>query len=288
MKLLTPVEFPASRLGLSLGDKVMVLGSCFADAVGEHLKAAGFSVCLNPFGTLYNPASIAGAMQRMSSARPFSASECVEMGAGAGLVCSFSHHTRFARESVEDFLENANDSLDEAADFWQDCNKVIVTLGTIYCFLHEGSVVANCLKRPAAEFERVPMSLGQVLQTLRAMVVSAPGKDFIFTVSPVRHLADGAHGNMLSKSTLLLAVEQLLADPQVGSRCEYFPAYEIVMDELRDYRFYAPDMVHPSAQAEDYIWERFLAWAVPASEHAEIAANEKAFRASQHRPNLHK
>ena len=288
MKLLTPVEFPASRLGLSLGDKVMVLGSCFADAVGEHLKAAGFSVCLNPFGTLYNPASIAGAMQRMSSARPFSASECVEMGAGAGLVCSFSHHTRFARDSVEDFLENANDSLDEAADFWQDCNKIVVTLGTMYCFLHEGSVVANCLKRPAAEFERVPMSLGQVLQTLRAMVVSAPGKDFIFTVSPVRHMTDGAHGNQLSKSTLLLAVEHLLADPQVGSRCEYFPAYEIVMDELRDYRFYAPDMVHPSAQAEDYIWERFLAWAVPASEHAEIAANEKAFRASLHRPNLHK
>ena len=288
MKLQTPVDFPRSRVEVRPEDKTLVLGSCFADAVGSRMAAARFSVTVNPFGTLYNPASIAGALERLSSGRLFSASECVEMGAGAGLVCSFSHHTRFARPTAREFLEVANASLEEASAFWAECNKVLITLGTSFCFVHDGSVVANCLKRPAAEFERKALSPAEVFATLKAIVISAPGREFIFSVSPVRHLGFGAHGNAISKSTLLLAVQALLEDPTVGSRCEYFPAYEIVMDELRDYRFYAEDMVHPSAQTESYIWERFLGFAVPAGCHAAVAQAEKEHRASLHRPNLHK
>ena len=284
MKLQTPVTFPASRITVTHGDRIMAVGSCFADRIGERLLHGGFDACVNPFGTLYNPISLAGALSRLCDGRPFTESECVEMGAGAGLVCSFSHHTSFARETAEAFLDHANARLEEAGAFWKDCNKVLVTLGTVFCWLHDGTVVANCLKRPAAEFERVEMSLEQVTAVLRSIVLSSPDKEFIFSVSPIRHLADGAHLNQLSKSTLLLAVDTLLRDPVVGQRCEYFPAYEILMDELRDYRFYAEDMTHPTTQAADYIWERFVEFAVPEEDRPRVAAAEKAWRAAQHRP----
>ena len=286
MKLQTPVTFQPSRIALSLKDSVTVLGSCFADHIGAKLSHAGFNVCTNPFGTLYNPVSLAGALSRLSEGRPYTPGECVEMGSGAGLVCSFSHHTSFARPTEEEFLAHANQSLEEASAAWKQAGKVILSLGTIFCFVHDGAVVANCLKRPAAEFQRVEMTLGQVTSVLRGIVLSSPDKEFIFTVSPIRHLADGAHLNQLSKSTLLLAVDALLRDPVVGQRCEYFPAYEILMDELRDYRFYAEDMTHPSGQAIDYIWERFQDFAVPAGERDAVAGKEKAWRAAQHRPRL--
>lgn len=284
MKLQTSVTFPASRIPVTPEDRVMVIGSCFADQIGARMAHAGFQACVNPFGTLYNPISVANALSRLSEGRHFTESECVEMGAGAGLVCSFSHHTSFARPTAEAFLETANEALEDAAAFWQDCNKVLLTLGTIFCYVHDGAVVANCLKRPAAEFERFEMSLEQVTAVLRSIVINNPGKEFIFTVSPIRHLSDGAHLNQLSKSTLLLAVDALQRDPMIGQRCEYFPAYEIVLDELRDYRFYAEDMTHPTAQAAGYIWERFLDFAVPAECRSSIAEAEKAWRASQHRP----
>ena len=284
MKLQTSVTFPASRIPVTPEDRVMVIGSCFADQIGTRMAHAGFQACVNPFGTLYNPISVANALSRLSEGRHFTESECVEMGAGAELVCSFSHHTSFARPTAEAFLETANEALEDAVAFWQDCNKVLLTLGTIFCYVHDGAVVANCLKRPAAEFEKAEMSLEQVTAVLRSIVINNPGKEFIFTVSPIRHLSDGAHLNQLSKSTLLLAVDALQRDPMIGQRCEYFPAYEIVLDELRDYRFYAEDMVHPTAQAADYIWERFLDFAVPGEYRSRITEAEKAWRASQHRP----
>ena len=284
MKLQTPVVFPPSRIPVTPDDRVMVVGSCFADQIGLRMVRGGFQACVNPFGTLYNPISVANALTRLSEGRPFTESECVEMGAGAGLVCSFSHHTSFARPDAEEFLAVANASLEDAAAFWKDCNKVILTLGTIFCYVHDGVVTANCLKRPASEFERFEMTLEQVQAILRKIVLSCPDKEFLFTVSPIRHLSDGAHLNQVSKSTLLLGVDALLRDPRVGQRCEYFPAYEIVLDELRDYRFYAEDMVHPTAQAADYIWERFMDFAVPAAYRSRIMEAEKAWRASQHRP----
>ena len=284
MKLQTTVSFPPSRIPVTPDDRVLVIGSCFADQVGARMSQAGFQACVNPFGTLYNPYSLASALSRLCDGRPFTESECVEMGAGANLICSFSHHTSFARPTPEEFLDHANRSLEEAADFWRGCNKALITLGTIFCWLHDGAVAANCLKRPSSEFERVEMTLEQVTAVLRGIVLSSPGKEFIFTVSPVRYLGDGAHLGQLSKSTLLLAVDALLRDPAIGQRCEYFPAYEIMMDELRDYRFYAEDMTHPTAQAADYIWERFVEFAVPAEDRARVAAAEKAWKAARHRP----
>ncbi len=279
MKLFTRVEPGTSTVEISYNDNVFVLGSCFADSVGMRLLNSGFSVCVNPFGTLYNPLSIAKAIERLDSGRPFSKEECVRMGAGADLVCSFSHHTSFARADEADFLTGANASLQEAALRWKTCNKVIISLGTVWCYFHDGEVVSNCLKRPQAEFERKALSLAQTSTALRGIIEANPGKEFIFTVSPIRHLADGAHANQLSKSTLLLAVQDVL-----GPGREYFPAYEILMDELRDYRFYAEDLSHPSHVAEEYIWENFISFAVPEDQRARIAENLKAWKRTQHRP----
>jgi len=279
MKLFTRVEPGTSTVEISYNDNVFVFGSCFADSVGMRLLNSGFNVCVNPFGTLYNPLSIAKAIERLDSGRPFSKEECVRMGAGADLVCSFSHHTSFARADEADFLADANASLQDAALRWKTCNKVIISLGTVWCYFHNGEVVSNCLKRPQAEFERKALSLAQTSAALRGIIESNPGKEFIFTVSPIRHLADGAHANQLSKSTLLLAVQDVL-----GPGREYFPAYEILLDELRDYRFYAEDLSHPSHVAEEYIWENFISFAVPEDQRARITENLKAWKRTQHRP----
>ena len=276
MKLQTPVSLDPAPVSISYNDRILVVGSCFADEIGERLAQAGFNVLTNPFGTLYNPVSIGNALARLSSGVPFMEEDVVEMGAGAGKVCSFWHHTSFARETTEAFLENANAKLEEASAFWKDCNKVIITLGTAWAFRYNetGETVANCLKRPAAEFTRYRLTVAQTAAILNGLVQRNPGKEFIFTVSPIRHFADGAHGNQLSKSTLLLSTEAL----------PYFPAYEIMMDELRDYRWWAEDMVHPTKQAAAYLCDRFIEWALPVREWDLYASKMKEWRQSQHRP----
>ena len=283
LKLQTPVEAGRSSISISLKDKVFILGSCFADNIGQKMADLGFDVCINPFGTLYNPVSVCNSISRLTSGVPFSESECVQMGAGAGLVCSFSHHTTFARRTPEEFLENANHFLAEASAKWKEAQKVIITLGTswIYEYARTGETVSNCLKIDAKEFIRRRLSARESALLLMNMLSRHPEKEFIFTVSPIRHLKDGAHGNQLSKSSLLLAIDDVAT--RFPERCDYFPAYEIVLDELRDYRFYAPDMIHPSAQAVDYLWSRFVDFAVPSSERPELEARVKEYLRSRHR-----
>jgi hypothetical protein len=203
------------------------------------------------------------------------------MGAGAGLICSFSHHTSFARSTKEDFISNANDSLTKAREFFKACNKVIITLGTSWCFrdIASDTIVSNCLKRPAGEFVRERLTVAEVRNALKTIMELCPDKEFIFTVSPIRHFKDGAHGNQISKSTLLIGIEEAIS---LTEKADYFPSYEIMMDELRDYRFYAEDMCHPTQQAVDYIRERFLQWALPPSEHQQLDENIRSFKRSRH------
>lgn len=282
LKLQTRVETGTSPVRLSYSEGIVLLGSCFADSVGERMADAGFDVCANPFGTLYNPLSLCFAAGRLESGEPFGPADCEEMGAGAGLYCSFHHHTSFARRTPEEFLEAANSALAEAHARWREAGLVILTLGTAWCFRHaaSGLAVANCLKRPAAEFVRELLSVDETASMLSGLVSRYPDKRFILTVSPVRHNIDGAHGNRLGKATLLLAADAV-AD---GERVVYFPAYEIMMDELRDYRFYAEDMIHPTSQAVDYIWERFCDFALPDELRPILQENVKACRRSRHRP----
>ena len=288
MKLQTPVTVTPLPVGISYGEPLAVLGSCFADGVGRRLAECGFDVTLNPFGTLYNPVSICNAVSRLDSAVPFTEDDCVEMGAGASLICSLSHHTSFARETVEEFLQNANAALAEASVKWKTARVVIITLGTSWCYRYTatGETVANCLKISEKEFERYFLPADSSATLLSTLVARHPDKRFLFTVSPIRYLRDGAHGNQLSKSALLLAVEAVVR--KFPSRAAYFPSYEIMMDELRDYRFWAEDMVHPSAQAEDYIFERLIEAALPEGERGRLEEARRTLARSRHVPGRKK
>ncbi|MBR1501396.1 MAG: GSCFA domain-containing protein [Bacteroidales bacterium] len=284
MKWQTPVAEGKCPVPLRAGDEIMVLGSCFADETGRRLAECGLDVCVNPFGTLYNPVSVCNSISRLQCGVPFTREDCVGMGAGAGLVCSFSHHTSFARPTPEAFLEHANAALETASARWKSASKVLITLGTAWCWRHlpEGEIVSNCLKRPAGEFSRERLTVPQTAALLKSLVQRYPDKFFVFTVSPIRHLSDGAHGNQVSKSILLLAMEEVCA--AFPDRTAYFPAYEILLDELRDYRFYAEDMVHPSLQAAEYVFGKFLSFAFPDEERSRLEERRRAFKASQHRP----
>ena len=290
MKLQTPVTDLPNKVNISYKDKILMLGSCFSDNIGTRLKNYGFDVCVNPFGTLYNPASILSAVSRLLGGKCFCEEDCVEIGAGDSRTCSFFHHTSFARETGSEFIENANASLAAAAEFFRKCNKVIITLGTSWCYRHIGKdmIVSNCLKRNPKEFIREFLPASRTAAILREIMELCPDKQFIFTVSPIRHFKDGAHGNQISKASLLLGIEEALAatpvDLSMNPRytADYFPAYEIVMDELRDYRFYAEDMCHPTQQTADYICERFLDWALPADEQDTLKENIRAFRHGCH------
>lgn len=316
IKLQTPVTDEKCKVGISYCDKILMLGSCFSDSIGKHLADYGFDIMVNPFGTLYNPISILRAIERLSgrmvtdpgtdasgSYGHFTEEDCVRIGAGDQRWCSFSHHTSFARADKEEFLENANATLQEARDFFASCDKIIITLGTSWCFRHIGTghIVSNCLKHPAAEFVRERLSASEVTEALRQIAdlcgifspaVGIKPKQIIFTVSPIRHFKDGAHGNQISKSALLLGIDDFLCSLPVDLSmnphysADYFPSYEIVMDELRDYRFYAEDMCHPSSQTVGYIRDRFLSWALPPSEKPLLEENIRAFKASSHRKSL--
>ena len=282
LKLQTPVVDQQCRVGISYEDKIMILGSCFSDNIGKQLKDFGFDVCVNPFGTLYNPVSIVRSVELLAGFRSFDADECIQIGAGDERWCSFSHHTSFARATQEEFIADAQSALDTARKHFKSCNKVIITLGTAWCFRHvtRGYIVSNCLKRPASEFVRERLSSTEVTSVLHRIAELCAGKEIIFTVSPIRHFKDGAHGNQISKSALLLGVDDFIRTYDCAA--DYFPAYEIMMDELRDYRFYAEDMCHPSQQAVDYIRERFLTWALPSSENARLEENIRQFRHNSH------
>ena len=280
IKLITPVVFERSKVQISYSDKILVIGSCFADNVGEKMVQAGLDVMVNPFGTLYNPVSIANSLSRLSKEIHFTEKDCVQMGAGVEKICSFSHHTSFARATKEEFLANANAELEKASAFYKNCNKVIITLGTSFCYSRDGEVVSNCLKRPAAEFSRFMMDASRT-QMILSCLLADDDREFIFTVSPIRHLSDGAQANQLSKASLIVAVNNICSQ---FSNTAYFPAYEIVMDELRDYRFYAEDMTHPSAQTIGYLWERFVDFALLPQEKEKLLEHEKLYRQSQHRP----
>lgn len=291
LKLQTPVDIRPGQVRISPEDSIMILGSCFADNIGRKMEEIGMDVCVNPFGTLYNPASICDAVRRLASGRHFGKEECRMMGSGAGLTCSFSHHTSFARKSEEEFIEHANEVLDRASDFFRSCSRLIITLGTSWCYRHidDDRIVANCLKRDAKEFRRVRLGTEESVRYIEEatgtwMETGKPqDRGIILTVSPIRHLRDGAHGNQTSKASLLLAADEICSK---HAYCDYFPAYEIVMDELRDYRFYAEDMLHPSRQTIEYIWERFCDFAIPEKDRQTIAEMEKRYRQSCHRPNL--
>ena len=272
MKLFTTVQPDPLSLKLIPGEKIFLTGSCFADEFAPLLRAAGFTVCSNPFGTVYNPLSIEASISRLESGMPFTTQDCIETGSGR--ICSFFHHSSFARDSREEFLENANAELRSASTFWEKADTVIVTLGTAWVWKRNGQTVSNCLKRSGREFTQELMNASEVRDCILRIVDKCAGKKLIFTISPIRHR--GARDNTLGKAALHLGVYE-------AGVC-YFPAFEILMDELRDYRFYAKDLVHPSPTAIEIIWERFLDAVTTKQDRLTIEENLSVARRNAHIP----
>ena len=285
MKWNTPIVIEAQKGYLQHGKPMLLMGSCFAESMGEYLSMAKFDIDINPFGTLYNPESIAVALHRLIENRCYTEGELRHDGE---LWYSYHHHGKFSRTASSAALQAINERYKKVADNLPSCQRLIITWGTAYVYrLNEnGETVANCHKQPASKFTRTRLSVEEIIVCWRDLLHKienvAPDCRVLFTVSPIRHLRDGAHDNQLSKSTLLLAADALCKEfPEL---CSYFPSYEIVLDELRDYRFYAEDMTHPSAQAIAYIRERMTeAYFTPETQ--QIADTcEKIYRSMQHRP----
>ena len=285
MKLNTPVEIKPLEGRLTYKDSILFVGSCFADEMGRRCTERYFDTRVNPFGVLFNPCSISDCLGLLEG-YGINAEQCSfipeDVIETSGGFCSFHHHGSMARPTAQEFLDNANNVLADASDFYYREGWVVVTLGTafIYTDKESGNVVANCHKLPADRFERTMISADQVYDALSQYVAARPQRQWIFTVSPVRHLSDGLHANTLSKATLHLGIEKLV---NRYPNAHYFPAYEILMDELRDYRFYADDMMHPSAQAADYIFERFMDFVLADSDRPLLAEAEKVRGMMQHR-----
>ena len=281
MILQTEIKIQPLEQTIAYGDGLLFLGSCFADEVGGICRGLGFDAMVNPFGVLYNPASIAQSLDRMNSGKPFLYEEVIRVGEGQ--YCTFSHNTAFWNSSETVLLEQINQSLAEAHAHFLDAKWVIISLGTSWVFRNKETqkVVSNCHKLPAKQFERQFLSVEQSTQFLSEMVRRHPEKQFIFTVSPLRHLKDGLHENQLSKAALLMAVDQVCKQFE---NAHYFPAYEILLDELRDYRFYKEDMVHPTDQSVRYIWERFADFAIDLKEKPAMKAAAELKQMFQHKP----
>ena len=281
MNLQTEIKIQPMDQAIAYGDGLIFLGSCFADEVGTLCRGLGFDALVNPFGVLYNPASIAQSLERLGNGNPFTHEEVITVGEGQ--YCTFSHNTAFWRPDETTLLERVNQVLKEAHERFLAAKWIVISLGTSWVFRHKEmhQVVSNCHKLPARQFDRAFLTVEQSVDWLTKMLLAYPDKQFIFTVSPLRHLKDGLHENLLSKAALLLAVDKVCK--QFGN-AHYFPAYEILLDELRDYRFYTEDMVHPTDQAVRYIWERFTDFAIDPKEKPAMQAATELKQMLQHRP----
>jgi hypothetical protein len=221
------------------------------------LEAGKMNVIINPSGTIFNPVSVNNTIDSLSSGRTYGISDLYNHN---DLWISFNHYTDFSSANPEELIEKINSVNREAGGFLKKARFLFITFGTarVYRFRKTGRIVSNCHKISASEFTSELLSVDEIVATwnkqLDRLSNLNPELKVIFTISPVRHWKDGAHGNQISKSVLFLSVEELLGH---SSRPLYFPAYEIVMDDLRDYRFYAEDMLHPSMTAIEYIWNRF-------------------------------
>lgn len=283
MELRTRINIGKSPATITYSDPVLFIGSCFASSIGMQMDAGRMPVMINPSGTVYNPVSVINTLGTITSGRPFRSSDLYNHN---GTWLSFSHYTDFSSEDIDVTLAKINNRMSEAADFLSRARFLFITFGTarIFRLRQTGEIVSNCHKLPAGMFERELLSVDEItrLWTKRLDLLREryPQLKVVFTISPVRHWKDGAHGNQISKSVLFLAVEELLRH---SSSPGYFPAYEILMDELRDYRFYDDDMLHPSQQAVEYIWEAFSECYLDEKTSGIYREAAKIVKASQHR-----
>ena len=277
MKFRTEIDIAPLHTRIGYEHRTLALGSCFAEQIGDRLARAKFRVTVNPTGILFNPLSIVAAL------RSYRTPVCrEELHCDGGRWFHFGFHGDFAAPTADEALQRMNAARRAGAEALDTADRVVLTLGTAWVYERGGEVVANCHRQPAAQFTRRRLAVEEVTGALAAAIEGPlAGREIILTVSPVRHLGDGLAGNAVSKATLRLAAEQLT---ERYDRVSYFPAYEILTDDLRDYRFYADDLVHPSPQAVAYIWEKFSAAALTPAAQALLPEVEAIAAAAAHRP----
>ena len=334
MELFTRVDTPKAGFEIDYTSRIAFFGSCFADNISAQFAARKFGVLANPFGTVYNPVSIAGQIRAIADGKVFGEKDVFQDARGLqddsgkqgarenqdarGPWYSWDAHGSLSGATREECIKKLNEAAKRTREFLKQADVVFITLGTAFVYYLKdggsssvgdahGRAVANCHRQAPALFERRMISVEEAAQALenivqdltrikRDWIATPTARDddrkfhIVFTVSPLRHMADGAHNNTLSKATLQLAVNNVINKvttvPSASSGTlpvSYFPSYEIVMDELRDYRFYADDMVHLSKTAEEYIFERMAETYCSEKTRADIAQVEKLMRMANHR-----
>ena len=258
MKFRTEVQIPVSETALEIDDRVFSIGSCFSSEMSDLLKTGQIQTLNNPFGTTFNPYSINQAVKKLHDSQFYTEDDLIKFGEE---VISLDHHSKFNSRFVHQTLDKINAEIEVGNRFLQDANWVMITYGTsfIYEFLPKKKLVANCHKIPGKYFEKRLLTHLEITDSIYETVtvlkdICKENVQILFTVSPVRHTKDGMVENNLSKAKLIAAIHEIL--PQFDN-CHYLPVYEILMDDLRDYRFYKEDLIHPNRQAVQYIWEKF-------------------------------
>ncbi len=285
MEFRTTVKTGENRGWLHHSDNVVLLGSCFSDNIGAKMHGALINATINPMGTLYNPMSIARGVQRLINNEPVAGKDLFMQG---GVWNSYDFHSRHSMPDKQVTLDRMNSRIDQGHQALQQARLLTITLGTaiVYRLKATGEVVANCHKVPQHEFERKMAPVSEMVRTLDEMLTALhtfnPDMNIILTVSPIRHIADGLDVNSLSKASLRVAIQEVMARHR--DYCDYFPSYEIMLDDLRDYRFYSNDMVHPSDVAVEYIWQAFQATYLDDHSALAVARCERIHKRLQHRP----
>jgi hypothetical protein len=273
-----------SSLSIHHNQSVILFGSCFSAHIGERLEKSGFNCQINPFGVLYNPISIAHAIERCSTNRKYSADELMQH---QGLWLSPDHHGSYSKPEQTETLQEINDEIATAHSGFQQNPLLLITLGSAHVYRDKQThrIVGNCHKIPARNFTKELLAVEAIVEKFTAclnhLFGSNPSLQVVFTISPVRYLSDGFFENQLSKAILHLSVAKLM---EQFPEAHYFPAYEIMMDDLRDYRFYTDDMLHPSPVAVDYIWEQFGKTYFSPETHRLTEEIMELHKAAEHRP----
>ena len=258
--------------------KIFVLGSCFVNHIGDRLANAGFDV-LHPYGTIYNPITMIRHLKRLNQNIPYNQSDVV---LSFGNYYSWHHSNVLRNENKDDLLTELNEQVAELSIKLNETDCIVISLGTSWVYEYSDfGIVGNCHKVPSKSFSKRILTINEIMNEFSPFLKEMSDKTFLFTVSPVRHWADGPVENTQSKSVLHLAIRELT---NTFSNCFYFPSYEIMMDELRDHRFYAQDMLHPSDEAIDYIWNRFKIFSMNSTTQNTIEKVEKVRAGIAHKP----
>ena len=285
MEFRTTIKTADNKGIMHHSDKLLLLGSCFSDNIGAKLSAAMMNVEINPFGTIYNPMSIASSIDRIISGEPIAGADLFQAN---GVWNSYAFHSRYSMCDKQAALNRMNTRIAQAHAHLKQCKFIIITLGTaiIYRLRQNAMVVANCHKVPQNNFTRKMATVDEMTAVMTGIVNRLlefnDQLHVIFTVSPIRHIADGLETNSLSKASLRLAINGVVS--AFKGQVEYFPAFEIMIDDLRDYRFYAADMVHPSDTAVEYIWQTFQATYFDDRSSQAIARCERLRKRLSHHP----